>query len=194
MNKHRIHTTISPKHWELLQKHTEKYETQQKALEAALESLESGPKQNTALSSEDQLWVSQMVRVRGMISIAHRDLFAEFIKTSDTERIINSMMKLEVSRYVLESYYHKPLKKCSLKEIIEGMVIMGKIVNWFDSIDYIEDRDFYMLRIIQSMGINNSKINRALYEDLFERCGVKTETEMTETSLFIKVFKDTEGK
>lgn len=40
MSKRRVSTTISIKHWELLKKYTEKYETQQKVLELALESLE----------------------------------------------------------------------------------------------------------------------------------------------------------
>jgi hypothetical protein len=50
LNTHRISTTISQKHWELLKKHAEKFETQQKALELALESLENSSKQSPELT------------------------------------------------------------------------------------------------------------------------------------------------
>ncbi len=40
LHKHRVNTTISEKHWEILKKHTGKFETQQKVLESALQSFE----------------------------------------------------------------------------------------------------------------------------------------------------------
>jgi hypothetical protein len=58
LHNHRISTTISQRHWALLQKHAEKYETQQKALELALESLENSAKQSPVLSQEEKLWMS----------------------------------------------------------------------------------------------------------------------------------------
>ena len=54
LKTHRISTTISQKHWELLKKHTEKFETQQKVLEHALESLENSSKQNPELTREER--------------------------------------------------------------------------------------------------------------------------------------------
>lgn len=57
LQNHRISTTISQKHWELLKKYAEKFETQQKALEHALESLENSSKQNPALTEEENLWM-----------------------------------------------------------------------------------------------------------------------------------------
>lgn len=190
MNKHRICTTISAKHWGLLKKYTEIYETQQKTLEAALEKLENGPKQSP-LSPEDQLWV-RMTEVRKILSIMHRDLFVEFIKTADTERIIDFKINHRMGKHMLEWQCQKPLKKCSLREVMDGLINMGKILNWFDSISYTDNGDYYILKILHNMGINNSKISKALLENLFGEYGVKTEYEVTETSLFIKVFKNTE--
>ncbi len=61
MEKHRINTTISAKHWEILKKHAAKNESQQKTLELALESLEDKSKQNSILSSHEQLLTSLLI-------------------------------------------------------------------------------------------------------------------------------------
>jgi hypothetical protein len=57
LKTHRISTTISQKNWELLKKHTKKFETQQKVLELALEGLENSSKQNVTLTEEEKLWM-----------------------------------------------------------------------------------------------------------------------------------------
>jgi len=55
LKNHRISTTISQKHWELLKKQSEKFETQQKTIEFALESLENSSKQSPALTLEENI-------------------------------------------------------------------------------------------------------------------------------------------
>ncbi|WP_230627865.1 hypothetical protein [Methanosarcina barkeri] len=57
MKKHRIATTISEKHWILLKKYGEKFETQQKALELALECLENNSKQCPKLTIKQNIWL-----------------------------------------------------------------------------------------------------------------------------------------
>jgi hypothetical protein len=57
LKRHLIATTISEKHWELLQKHAKKYETQQKALELALEGLENNSNQLPELTLGQKFWL-----------------------------------------------------------------------------------------------------------------------------------------
>ncbi len=188
MQKCRVSTTISLKHWQLLKKYTEKLGTQQKALETALEDLESNLKQS-ASSQEDQAWM-RLVCVRKTLSVVQKSLFLEFIKTADPERIVDAIVKLKIPRYAVEWQYEKPLKKCSLKEVMDGVVNTALVVNWLDSINYIDNGSHYLLKMFHSAGINNSIINKAFFENLFEEYGAKIETEISENSLFVKVFKN----
>jgi hypothetical protein len=187
LNKHRINTTISIKHWEILEKYTAKFDTQQKALEFALESLENNSKQSP-ISLEDQLWM-RLARMRNAVSIVRRDLFREFIKSADPEKVIEATNHLKMLKYVVEAYHNKPIKNCSLKEVLDGLINVGRVVNWFDSIDYIDNNSHYTIEIIHSLGINNSKINKVMFEDLFKEYGVKMESEVTDIGIFMKVYK-----
>ena len=190
MKKYRVSTTISAKHRELLKKYTEKFQTQQKALEVALENMESNLKQPT-LSQEDQAWI-RMVCIRKSLSIVPKNLFSEYIKTTDTERIIEAIIKLKIPRFTIEWQYEKSLKKCSLKEVIYGIVNAAMVVNWFDSVNCVDNGDYYLLKIFHSAGINNSIISKAFFEILFEEYGAKIKVEISENSLFIQVFKNIE--
>ena len=188
MKKYRVSTTISAKHREMLKRYTEKFQTQQKALEVALENLENNSKQ-PALSQEDQAWI-RLVSIRKSLSIVPKNLFSEFIKTADTERITEAIIKLKIPRFTIEWQYEKPLKKCSLQEVIHGIVNAALVVNWFDSVNCAENDNNYLLKIFHSTGINNSIINRAFFENLFKEFGAKIDIEISENSLFVKVFKN----
>ena len=188
MKKYRVSTTISAKHWELLKKYTEKFQTQQKVLEVALENLESNSKQPT-LSQEDQAWI-RLVCIRKSLSIVPKNLFSEFIKNVDTERIIEAIIKLKIPRFIIEWQYEKPLKKCSLKEVIQGIVNAALVVNWFDSVNYVDNDNHYLIKIFHGLGINNSIINKAFFENLFEEYRAKIGVEISENSLFVRIFKN----
>lgn len=99
MSKHRVCTTISAKHWELLKKYTAKFETQQKALEAALENLESSSKQNPAISQEDRFWL-QMRELKVLIHI-HKDVFLEMVKTADYEKVNKILATYGLAEYMI---------------------------------------------------------------------------------------------
>lgn len=64
LKKHRVSTTISQKHWDLLQKYAGNYETHQRAIEVALESLErvesmkeSSKSSPAALTVDEEIWL-----------------------------------------------------------------------------------------------------------------------------------------
>lgn len=188
MKKHRICTTISIKHWEMLEKYRQNYQTQQKVLETALENMEKA--QSTALSPEMHLWMRIGSELK-VICHLHRDIFFELLRTADFGRIEEIITRLKITEYQIIFYYQKPLKECSLKEVMDGIVITTKIGNWLDTINYTDEGSFYTLKATHSAGsINFSKLLKKYFEILFDSYGAKTHCDMSENSLFIKVFKE----
>ncbi len=189
LKKNRVSTTISEKHWALLKKHAEKYSSQQKVLELALECLENNSKQPGPLSPEEELWTRIGCEVKSAC-IIQKDALKELLRTTDTGRLKEIVASDRPAEYVIEYYYQKPLKECTLKEVVEGIVINGKMAHWFDTINYTDDGDRYTIKITHDMGINNSIVHKILNESVFNTYGVRTESEISERSLFIKVFKN----
>ncbi len=189
MSKRRVCTTISAKHWELLKKYTAKFETQQKALEFALESLENGLKQNPDISQEDRLWL-QMRELKVLIHI-HKDVFLEMVKTADYEKVDKILATYGLAEYMIVFHYQKSIKECSLKEVMDGVIITARAGNWLDTINYIDNSDHYTLIATHSVGnIKYSNSFRIFYETLFEAYGVKTQSKISDNSLFIKIYKN----
>ncbi len=187
--KHRVCTTISAKHWELLKKYAAEYETQQKALEAALESLENGPKQKPGVSDEERFW-QRMKELKAVVHL-HKDLFHELVRTMDIDRINMLITKLRLAEYQIASYIQKPLTECSLKEVMDGLIVSCRLGNWFDTIEYIDEGSHYTLRITHSMG--DTKLSNGFeifFQSLFKAYGVKAESKISVNSIFIKVYKD----
>lgn len=190
MIKHRVCTTISEKHWKILEKHTEKFETQQKVLELALESLENNSKHSTAVSQEEEHWMRIGREAKSVACLIQRDGLKELLKTVDIERmkeLVTNQKPIEAS---IEYFGQKHLQECSLKEVIDGVVICAKISNWFDAINYTDDDDHYTLKITHSMGLNNSEVSKILFESVFKTYGVKTESKISERSIFVKIYKN----
>lgn len=187
--KHRLSTTISAKHWELLKKYTAEFETQQKALEFALENLENDPKQGEKLSPEMHLWM-RIGRDMAPISLLHRNCLEALFATADIEKLEKITTVLKPGEYLVVWYYQKPLKNCSLKEVIDGIIFTMKRGNLFDTINYTEDGNCYSMKITHSLTIKGSRWFRIMFEDLFKAYGVKTESELSETGVFIKIFKN----
>lgn len=194
MNKHRICTTISHKHWELLNKYAEKFETQQKALEKALESLDSNEskKNNSnlspaALTVEEEVWL-RAYRTKSMcifpkdslpilFSIANNEMNKEYITRSNT------------IAYALEYYMMKSLKECSLKEVVNALTIILRAGNGFDTVDCKENDSYYTLILTHMHGVNTSKILSISYEKIFESICIKAESIISEKSIFMKIYK-----
>ncbi|HEY9205498.1 MAG TPA: hypothetical protein VIO58_06210 [Candidatus Methanoperedens sp.] len=187
MNRRRVCTTISAKHWELLKKYTEKFETQQKVLEAALESLEKNSNRNHKLSLEEQFWMR--TRELKSICLIQLDGLKTTMKAPAFEKAFELLAERKHMQHIIEYYYQKPLKDCNLKEIVDGLVIYARLSNWFDSVNYTDDGDHYTLQIYHSLGLGGSKFNRTFIENLFKTYGVKTESYISNRSNLIKIYK-----
>lgn len=188
MQKRRISTTISAKHWLLLEKYTEKFETQQKALEYALENLENGG-HNKVLSLED------MVRWKYMefkpICHLHKDIFLELLRTANYDQLGKLFIEMRVAEYQLLLCYQKPLKDMSLKEVVDGLVVTSRAGNWLESLECKDDGKCYtLIATHNAKDLKYSNLFKLFFSSLFESYGVKTESTMTEHSLFMKIFKD----
>lgn len=117
MNKHHVHTTLSQKHWELLNKLSEKYGTQQKAIELALDSLANGPKNIPEMTPEMEFWMRIGSNV-GIACMIQKDGLKELLKTADIDsysKFITSQKPIEQS---IEYYWQKSADELTLKEII----------------------------------------------------------------------------
>ncbi len=189
MNKRRICTTISEKHWGLLKKYTVKFKTQQSTLEAALESLENSSKQNPAISQEDIFWL-QMRELKVIMHI-HRDVFLELVKTADYEKVNKVLATYGLAEYMIVFHYQKPLRECSLKEVMEGIIATARAGNWLDTINYTDNNDHYVLIATHSIGnIKYSNSFKIFYETLFKAYGVRTQSKISENSLFMKIYNN----
>ncbi len=189
MNKHRVNTTISSKHWEILKKHIEKFETQQKVLEVALECLENNSKQNPMISTEELNFLQAKGAMKSAC-IVHRDILRLLIDSLDLEKIRVGVYTQNTMEYLITHYYQKPLQKCSLKEILNGLVFFIRSGNIPESVNYTEEENYYILRIIHDLNHNCSKIFKFIIEDFFETYGAKTDIETSEKTVFIKIYKN----
>jgi hypothetical protein len=187
MQMKRISTTISQKHWELLNKYTEKYNTQQKVLEVALDNLENNSKQNPKLTPEEELWL-RAKSTKSVCLVIKEDL-RQLMDIADIDQKKDLLIRYSPITVGLEYIMQKPLKECSLKEIIDVLAIFFRISNWFDTIDQKDDNDYYTIMITHSLGFNASKLIKIQYEILFETCRVKFESIISERTIFMKIYK-----
>ena len=188
MKRHRIATTVSEKHWEILIKYAEKFETQQKALELALEYLENSSKQRLALTEEEKYWM-YMASVKATC-LVQKDFLKVLMESIDIDLHKEYVIQNKPIEYAIECYLQKPLKECSLIEVINGLVISAWMSHWLDTIDYIDDGEHYTLKITHSLGFNNSKIVQICHDSVFKTYGVKTESVISEKTMFMRIFKD----
>lgn len=192
MNKHRINTTISAKHWEILKKHTENFETQQKVLEAALERLENGSKQNCALKQSCPFFQEGhdgLLEAKKAACIVHKDIMRALIETSDSERFNEAICNYKPFEHLIAHYYQKPFQKCSLKEILDGLIFFNMTGNLVDTIKYTDEGDHYILQVVHSLSYNCSTMLKFIIESVIEAYGVKTESEISEKVIYIKIYK-----
>ncbi len=108
-------------------------------MEATLEALETG---EARLSCEDLLWTRIGGELKSLITVLHKDLFLELIRTADFERFMEIVTKLKLSEYQVAWYYQKPLKECSLKEVVDGIILTSKVGNWLDSINCTDEGEY----------------------------------------------------
>ncbi len=191
MKKHRINTIISLKHHAILKKHLEEFGTQRSVLEHALDSLENKlNNQNSEVFLEEELWMRVGREIKGAMVIVQKDLTKMLFRTADFEQINHYMKNEKPSEFALEWYYNKPLKECSLQEIIDGIILQIKLEGGADTINYNEDFNCYNITMTHSLGINCSKIVQAASESVFKSYGVNFDSNISERSVFFKVFKN----
>ena len=109
---------------------------------------------------------------------------------ADYERLTEYIANQKWLEFIIEFHYMKPLKECSLKEIMDGLVAAAKMCNWFDSIKYTDDGDHYTLSISHSLGLYGSMATKLMIESLFKTYGVKIESEISERNIFMNIFKN----
>jgi hypothetical protein len=171
-----------------LKKQAEKYETQQKTLEFALENLEKNSRQIPELTLEEKYWM-RLKRTKSLI-IIEKTAFKSLIETADIELLEELFIRDKTIEFTIELYLQKSLEECSLKEIINGLVINLKITNWLDTIDYISDDSHYKLIITHDLGFTFAKLLTIWIDNMFKNYGVKVESTFSTKTIFTKVFKN----
>lgn len=131
MKRHCIATTISERHWELLKKHAEKFETQQKALELALEYLENNSKQCPELNTEQKYWLA--CESISSVCCVQKGTLKILMETVNHERFKEYVTKNKPIECVVQFFLQKPLNECSLKEVVDGLTIIFRTSHMFDT-------------------------------------------------------------
>lgn len=188
MKKQRINTTISQKHHQILTKHAEKFGTQQSVLEHALENLENISYQKSELSPELELWM-QIYKIKDMISVLPKDYTKTLFDAVDMPYLREYIKNEKPGEFAIEWYYGKPLKECSLQEIINGIILNLKMQNSIDSINYLDNDDHFTINITHSMGVNCSKALVMINKSVLKSYGIHYESQFSERSIFFKILK-----
>jgi hypothetical protein len=192
MQKRHIHTTLSLKHAQLLDKFGEKFGNKQKAIEFALENLENSSRQTPKLSSEQQLLL-RMFEDNSFRTIFSGG-FLWLLATADFELAKKLVDKEKPMEYTLEFVYQKPLNDCSLLEVLDGLVLVSRMSKWYDTFNYSDEGVHYLLRAYHSMGINGSIMSQMFGDSLFNTYGVKFESTISEKTVFYKIYKNGQEK
>jgi len=189
---HRLSTTISPDHWELLKKYLKKHKTQQKVLEVALDNLDKNSHQEQMLSPDDKLWLRLGKDMGRFLFFHHKNYLPIFFGSADIVELEKMTSMMKPAEHMIEWLYEKPLKKCSLKEVIEGIIIISRIANIFETMNYSDNGSYYVLNITHNLKFKGSQLYILFYEDLFTSYGARVESEISETGLYIKICKKNE--
>ena len=192
MSQHRLSTTVSSKHWAILNKYAEKYGTQQKALEYALDNIETSLQPLLMLTPEQQLML-RLLSDNSFRAIPSGG-FLWLLATADFSMLEKLVEEQKPMEYTLEFVYQRPLKDCSLIEVLDGLVLVSNTSKWWDTFDYSDNGDYYMLKIYHSMAINGSRLSQMFLDSLFITVGVKFESTMSEMTVFYKVYKNGKEK
>jgi len=100
------------------------------------------------------------------------------------------VIKNKPMKCAVELFHQRSLQECSLKEVVDGLTIVFRTSHMFDTVNYNDNGDYYLLALTHSLGLNSSKLNLTTFESLFETYGVNVESKISENTIFIKVFKD----
>ena len=174
------------RHWEILKKYIGTYETQQKVLEHALESLDNNSRSGAIRPEEEASLRAMTEKSAGPVQ---KYALMMLLDTIDFDKISEYIARVKPTVYALEYYYHKPLNECSLKEIMDGLVVTSRAVGWYDTVDYEDNGDYYTLKLTHSLGLNGSKVARMVNEIIFDTYGAGSETVISEKGIVQTVYK-----
>ena len=93
------------------------------------------------------------------------------------EKFQDYIKKETPTEFALEWFYHKPLKECSLQELIDALLLKIKVQGGFDTLNCSEDDKCYSIDMTHNMGINCSLMNVIMYESLFKSYGARFESD-----------------
>jgi len=187
VKKHRIATTISQKHWDLLTKQVGKYKTQQKVLEIALENLDNSSKQDPVLTDKEQVWLA--ILRENLVVLYEKSCFKSLMENSDIECQTEFFEREKPVEVSIEFFYKEPLSAMSLKEVLDGLIFNAKLSNWYDTVECIDEDSHYTVVMVHNLGINCSKTTLLMVKSALSTYGAKTESIISPKSVFVKVFK-----
>lgn len=190
--KYRINTTISQKHHELLKKYALRFGTQQSVLEHALESLENNKYENREPSKDEELW-RRLYSINNILALLMPDYTKILFETADFTQIEEYIKKQKPAEFGIEWYYNKPLKECSLQEIIDAAILNIKLLSTASSINYTDRGDYYTINVIHELGINVSKALVIINESAFKSYGVLVESNFSVRNVNFKIIKKEDG-
>jgi hypothetical protein len=121
--------------------------------------------------------------------IIEKAAFKSLIETADIELLEELFIKDKTIEYTIELYFQKSFHECSLKEIINGLVINLKITNWLDTIDYTDCGSHYKLIVTHDLGFTFAKLLTMWIENMFKTHEVKVESIYSTKTIFMKIFK-----
>lgn len=191
MQKYRLCTTISMRHYGLIKKHMETYETQGKVLEHALESLDNSARPGPVPSGTKM--PGRAVNDQSASPIQKYALIM-LMDTLDLEKTEEYIARVKPTAYAIEYIYHKPLKECSLKELVEGLVITSRALDWYDRVECSEDESHYTIKISHSMGPNASRIIQMVDENLLYTYDARFETIVSDNSVSHLIHKNLDNE
>ena len=188
MKSHRISTTISEKHWVLLHKLVEKYQTQQKTLEVALESLENSSKQsNETLTREQKAWMQ--IKKQNTVCVIDKNAFKLLVENANLESLKEYFIKNKFIEARVELIIQRPISELNLEELIIGIVSACQLINWIDVTESTENDIYYSLVMSHSLGQEISKMISESYRNMFITYGIMAEITTSAKTIFIKIFK-----
>ncbi len=170
--KRRISTTISGRHWKILENLMEEYGSQQKVLEAALEKLadESPFSEFTELQKQRALLLSYP----GIVIIPRQTI--KHTLEGNWEKIAEEGL-FELGILVTSG---KMVENFGFRELVKSFCHLLKLLNLFDDIIPEEEGGVMKLKLIHQEGRTYSEYLANLNEHFFRRWGIECKTEISE--------------
>jgi len=127
--------------------------------------------------------------IKDLLMIFNKNTAKMLLETADMERFREYISDQKPLEFTCEWYYNKPLKECSLQELIDGIILGMNVLGPNDTINHTEDDDCHMIIITNNLGINLAKLMIMEFESLLKSYGVKAETHFSKRAVFLKIFK-----